>query len=435
MRRRLTPFAVRLAVVAAAAMAIRVVYLLTIGDDVVGIGDFYFYHWSANLIAEGRGYADPFLLDSFGVELPTAEHPPLWSVLLSFVSMLGGSGSPLGVTGTEGDYLAHRLAGCLVGAAVVVLVGLLGRRLAGERLGLAAAGVAAVYPVLVTADASMMSETLYGFFVVVALLLAYGLIDRASAPRAAALGAVIGLAALTRGEGLFLLPLLGIPLAWRGGRPGRALRVGAVCLGMVLVIAPWTIRNQSAVDRFVPISTNEGGVIGGANCHRTYHGEDLGFWRADCLPEQDEPRAKAEYAEQGRREGIEYAREHAGRLLTVVVPVRILRTWDLWQTERQSLLVEGRDPGTWRAGLILYFALLPLTGWGLVALHRRGVPIWPLVSLLVLVTVSSVGGFGNPRFRHAAELALVCGGAVGLLCAWDRIREIARIPAVRDALE
>ncbi|MGH2715662.1 MAG: glycosyltransferase family 39 protein [Thermoleophilaceae bacterium] len=431
----LTRFGVRLALVAVAALAIRVVYLLTVGEDVVGIGDFYFYHWSANLIAEGRGFTDPFVLTSFGTELPTAEHPPLWSLFLSLVSLLGGSGSPVGVTGPEGDYLAHRLAGCLVGAGVVGLIGLLGRRLGGERLGLAAAGIAAVYPVLVTADASLMSESLYGLFVVLALLLAYRLIDRPDPWRASALGAVIGLAALTRGEGLLLLPLLALPLAWRGGRAGRGLRIAAVCLGMLVVVAPWTVRNHLALARFVPISTNEGGVIGGANCHRTYYGEDLGYWRTDCLPKQDEPIGKAEYAEQGRRQGIEYARENLGRLLTVVVPVRILRTWDLWQTERQVLLVEGRDPETWRAGLIAYFALLPLAGGGLLLLRRRGVSMWPLASLLVVVTVSSIGGFGNPRFRHAAEIALVTSGAVGLRYCWQRAREIARIPAVRDALE
>jgi Dolichyl-phosphate-mannose-protein mannosyltransferase len=435
MARALARFPARLALVAVAALTIRAAYLLVIGQDVVGIGDFYFYHWSANLIADGRGFTDPFLLTSFGVEMPTAEHPPLWSHLLAVVSLLGGAGSPVGVAGTEGDFLAHRLAGCIVGVALVVLIGLVGRRLGGERLGLVAAGIAAVYPVLITADASLMSETLYGLFVVLAVLLAYRLIDRPSARRAAALGAVIGLAALTRGEGLLLLPLLALPVAWRGGRDGRALRVGAACLATVLVVAPWTIRNHFAVDRFVPISTNEGGVIGGANCHGTYHGEDLGYWRTDCLPVQDRPIAKAEYAEQGRERGIEYAREHAGRLLTVVIPVRIMRTWDLWQTERQSTLVEGRDPKTWRAGVIVYFALLPLAAAGLVALRRIGEPIWPLVSLLVLVTVSSMGGFGNPRFRHAAEIALVIGGAAGLLYAWQRAREIARIPAVREALE
>jgi Dolichyl-phosphate-mannose-protein mannosyltransferase len=435
MTRHLSSFRVRLALVAAAALIIRVVYLLAVAQDVPGIGDFYFYHWSANLLADGSGYTDPFVLGIYGVSLPTAEHPPLWSFLLAVVSKLGGAGSEVGVTAPAGDFLAHRLTGCVVGAAVVVAVGSLGRRLGGERLGLVAAGIAAVYPVLVTSDASLMSETLYGLFVVVAVLLAYRLIDRPTVGRAAALGAVIGLAALTRGEGLLLLPLLAIPLAWRGGRSGRALRVGAACVAMLIVIAPWTIRNLSALDRFVLVSTNDGGVIGGANCKRTYGGNDLGYWRTDCLPDENRPTAKAEWADEGRRRGIEYARENTGRLLTVVIPVRVLRTWDLWQTERQSLRLEGRDPEVWRAGVIVYLALLPLAALGLIVLRRRGVPIWPLAALVVALTVSSVLGYGNPRFRHAAEITLVVAGAAGLLHAWERAREIARIPSVREALD
>ena len=105
----LARFGTRLALVVCTALVIRVTYLLTSGEDVLGLGDFYFYHWSANLLADGRGFTDPFLLTSFGVELPTAEHPPLWSMLLSLVSVLGGSGSPVGVMRPEGVYLSQRL--------------------------------------------------------------------------------------------------------------------------------------------------------------------------------------------------------------------------------------------------------------------------------------------------------------------------------------
>ena len=43
-----------------------------------------------------------------------------------------------------------------------MIVALLGRRLAGERAGLIAAGIAAIYPTLIAADGALMSETLYG---------------------------------------------------------------------------------------------------------------------------------------------------------------------------------------------------------------------------------------------------------------------------------
>ncbi len=100
----------------------------------------------------------------------------------------------------------HRLLGALIGTVTVVLIGLLARAIAGPRAGLIAAVIAAVYPILVTADGSLMSETLYGALVAGALLVAHARCDAApSCGAAAGFGALVALAALTRGEGLGLL--------------------------------------------------------------------------------------------------------------------------------------------------------------------------------------------------------------------------------------
>ena len=93
--------------------------------------------------------------------------------------------SLFGGTGFE----AHRLTGCVLGAFVIVIIGLLGRRAGGERVGLLAAGIATVYPTLVAADGSLMSETLYGLLVGLALLVALRMRDEPRVLLAAALGA------------------------------------------------------------------------------------------------------------------------------------------------------------------------------------------------------------------------------------------------------
>ncbi len=46
-------------------------------------------------------------------------------------------------------------------------------------------------------------------------------------------------------------------LGWRGSLGAAAL----VCVGIVVVVAPWTVRNAYALDRFVPISTGGGQVL------------------------------------------------------------------------------------------------------------------------------------------------------------------------------
>ena len=395
-------FRSRLAAITAGALALRVLYTVLIADDVPGVGDFFDYHGIANLLADGRGFVDPFL-STRAHPYPSALHPPLWPLALAAASKLGAD-----------SFLAHRLVGCVAGTATVYLLGLLGRRAGGERAGLLAAGVAALYPTLIAADGSLMSETLYGTFVAVALLLAYRLLDRPGAGRAAALGAAIGLAALTRGEGVLFIPLLALPLAWRGGRPGRLLRLAAPLAAAALVIAPWTIRNWIELDRPVPISTNDSTVVAGANCHGVYHGPDIGFWHLDCVPRREPGLGEAKQTEIWRRAGRDYAADHRPRLVAVVVMVRELRTWDFFQPRRQTKLAEGRDHRVQEAGTAVYYLLLALAVYGAVLLRRRRAPLLVLLSPVLVVILSTAASFGLPRFRHAAELSLVVLAALAL---------------------
>jgi 4-amino-4-deoxy-L-arabinose transferase-like glycosyltransferase len=338
----------------------------------------------------------------------TAAHPPLYPTLLAGMSLVGLK-----------SVLAHRALGAFLGGVTIVLVALIGRRIGGERVGLAAALIAALYPLLVAADGAPMSESLYGLLIAACLLVALTLRERRSLVLAAALGALIGLAALTRSEALLLLVLLGVPLTWRAWRPMLALF--AAC---VVVLVPWTIRNASAFDRLTPISHNDSTVLAGANCDRTYHGADLGSWRFDCISSRTTFR-EGKQAAIWRREGIDYATGHAGRW-PAVVPVRVLRTWDLWQPHRQVELAEGRARWAETAGVVVYFLLLPLAIGGGVLLWRRDrAAAAILLAPALLVTLSSAIGYGNPRFRHAFELSIVVLASTAVVAFVERRRPAA----------
>jgi 4-amino-4-deoxy-L-arabinose transferase-like glycosyltransferase len=293
----------------------------------------------------------------------------------------------------------HRAFGLLCGATSIALMGVLGRRVGGEKLGLVAAGVCAVYPLMVIVDGALMSETAYTPLVILVLLAAF-------ARRSFLLGAAIGLAALCRSEALLLLPVLAWPLLW----PSGLSRVALATLGCVLVIAPWTIRNAIALDHLVPISTNDSTVIAGANCPRTYAGEDIGFWRLDCLP----PRRVDNEAAQSdiwRADGLRYAREHASRLL-VVIPVRVLRTFSLFQPRRQVLFAEGRWIRGEQLAIASFFLLALLAILGARTLRDS---LLVLLAPLVVVLITVVIGYGHPRLRHVFEPSLMLMGAAGIL--------------------
>lgn len=393
-------FARRLGAIVAGALALRLLYVLVLTPHLRGLGDATYYHELANVLADGRGFVDP------GNGTATALHPPLFPLLLTPFAKLG-----------LGTYMGQRVVVSLVGAATVAVVGLLGRRLAGSRAGLIAAALAAASPVLISADSAVMSETLLGLLVALTALAAYRLVDAPSLGRAALVGAGIGLAALTRGEALLLLPLLALPIALR--LPERRVAMLAVtALATALVIAPWTIRNLTTFEKPVPISTNEGNLLAGANCPSTYRGRDIGSWDLRCIP-------KAPVAEESvalarfRRIGLDYAGDHVERVPLVLI-ARLGRTFELFQPVRQARHAEGRAAGLEIAGAAWFLVLLPVGAAGALVLHHRRLALSPLLAPFGLAVGATLVGYGVPRFRHPADVALLVLVAVAVEALLER---------------
>ena len=378
----------------ALGVALRLAQTLLIAPWPPGIfNDEAYYATLAQLVADGKGFIRPAeYLD--GLSIPTAERAPLFTTLVAGLYKLGFSG---------GD---GRLVGLLTGGGTIAALGLLGRRLAGARAGLLAAGVAALYPTLIAADGAMMTESTYGVFAAFSMLAAYRLLDAPGLGRALVLGVLLGVAALARAEALLMLPLLLVPLL---RRPGGLRTAAAVCAAFVVVLVPWTVRNWSAFDRPVLIATEGGETLAGANCDETYYGERIGTWSYTCAAFSGRGNEAKELNEAGRK-GIRYAREHAERV-PLVAAARFARTWGLWDP---FAVPEGRRAWVQRLGAALYFALIPLAVYGLVLLRRRRVPVLIVLAPFVTVTVTALLAYGQIRFRHSAELSLVVLGAVAL---------------------
>jgi hypothetical protein len=280
-----------------------------------------------------------------------------------------------------------------------------------------------------------MSESLYGLTIAATILAAVWLMERPSPRRAAVLGAAIGLAALTRTEALALVVLL-VPFAVRGAG-GRRLRLAAVAVvATAVVVAPWCIRNTLEFDRPVGVSTGDGGVLAGANNHDAYYGPQKGAWNLAGLTLRRSARAErfddAALSARLRRKGLDYAGDHAGRLVPVA-GVRVLRTWSVWPLDPDekvtyNAFVGGRDKGAEWAALAMGWAVMALAVAGGIALRRRGVPLVPLVAPLVLVTVVSALFFGDVRFREAADVSLVLLAAAALSRLPDRAGAGAEAP-------
>jgi len=181
------------------------------------------------------------------------------------------------LTGGEHERFA-RLVLALIGSLSVLFTYLLARRLTrrfhpspcqSEEKGgnvvaaLVGAFAVAVYPALLEYQGMLMSEPLAATLLsggALALLWAWkGEWRRWLLP-----GALFGALAMVRPEYLGVAVLVAAVIFAREARDDwrRSLLRAAVFLGaLVIVIAPWTIRNAVVLDRFVPLSTGGGQVL------------------------------------------------------------------------------------------------------------------------------------------------------------------------------
>ncbi len=197
--RRRNRFAAGLAVIGAGALAVRLAAVTAWYRHLpLGATDNYFYWAQARAVARGDGFVNPFEAG----QVPSAAHPPLYSTYLAVFSRVGLD------TPTQ-----FRVASCLLGVATVVVIGIIARRIAGDRAGLLAAGFAAIFPPLWIADGTLVSESVYALTIALTLLAGHVFATRRDVRSAAALGLMIGLATLGRTEGIGLVVLLAWPLA------------------------------------------------------------------------------------------------------------------------------------------------------------------------------------------------------------------------------
>lgn len=187
------------------------------------------------------------------------------------------------VTGGVHERLA-RIVLALLGTLAILFTYLLARRLADALptyaskrewvpvvAALIAALVVAIYPATIEYTGMLMTEPLAATLLSGAIL---GILWAAGGtPRGGAVpwwrwlvpGLTLGALALVRPEYLAIGLLLALIVALRQLRHSdwkRAVLAGVVvALGLIVVVAPWTIRNAVALDRFVTVSTGGGQVL------------------------------------------------------------------------------------------------------------------------------------------------------------------------------
>jgi len=393
----ISPFAKRLALIALVALVGRLVYVHFELHYALLTDEAWYIGMARKLFSAKRWTS------IFPPEGPTAQHGPLTSVIMAPFAWIWPGAT---------DGLRNVMA--LVGTGTVVMMGLTGREAGGPRVGLVAATLAAVMPDFWIRDGLVASEPVAALIVVTAVFIALKYRRGLSVWAALAMGALCGLVALARPEIAPVLIVITAILVVRHSS-GRAVVNGLVALmAATVLVAPWTIYNQSRFPRAVIVSNNLGITLAGANCHLTYYSWSyIGYDTSICWNAAQDAATKVSSDESVqsavmRQAALAYAVHHVTRL-PLVAAMRV--AWFLglyrpgWVVHMGTL---GGQPAwsTW-AQAVAFYLVFP-AAMALWWLNRRRP--WPHLLLALLVANSFlvvVVFVGHWRYRVTLDVAMV----------------------------
>lgn len=399
----------------AVALLLRVAYVFAVHRfDAQPSSDSISYDQIAWNLARGMG----FQLQGEVALYPTAKSPLLpWLVSLLYR-----------VTGHF--YFGALLLQCVIGAFVPVLTRVLGRSMFGPGVGRAAGWLAVVHPLLLFFSGYLLTESLFSVLVLGSLAASVAWLKNPRATLAFRAGVLWGLTCLTRPTAM-PMPLVVVLWAWAPlglmlAPAVRAKQVGLVFLGLLLTIAPWTIRNAIVLRDFVPITTGGGRTLLDANNAKVWDTPEL---RGNAISTAEEEPWKSRFNGHSEVEVDRMASQEAiafglsrWRQWPEMTLIKLGRFWRLnamtpstgrWFA-RGSLpdrLLSAADP------LLLWsIVVLPLALWGLgrtLRWSRRHFQLLPLWTIAVF-TFGSVVFWGSLRLRVPVEPLVLLYAAAGI---------------------
>jgi len=390
-------------------LAVRLCYSLLAPQPTIPAGaDQYYYRGQATLITHGHWWDVPGSVINGSPGIPGAAHPPLFSAVLAVADFLG-------IRGVDGQ----RALLCFIGVFAVVFCGRIGARLGGRLGEVVVTWVAVLWPGMWIYNGEVLSESVTVPLVAATLLTLYRFREKSTPARAAVLGLLVALCALTRPE-LLILVVVFAPLWFPSRSWRRRLSLTVVFLAAAaLLIGPWVGRNLHDYSHTEIISANFGSVIVGANCAPTYSGPLLGAWDATCATSLHPPLGDASVVDSYYRSvGEHYARTHLSRTPTVVA-ARLGRALGVWPAPSQAVTWNATAAGVWPRWsswlyLITWWISIPLAIIGAVSLRRQRMVGWPLYVLIVLYFGVSAVLYADPRFASSCQPALAVLIGIGL---------------------
>jgi 4-amino-4-deoxy-L-arabinose transferase-like glycosyltransferase len=406
------------------ALALRAAYAwLVHGLAAVPSSDSTTYDTIAWNLARGMG----FQLGADTGLYPTAFVPPALPWALSLLYRATGH-----------SFFAAVMLMCFFGALVPPLLRLLGRTMFGPAVGTWAGWLAAVHPVLIFFSGYVMTESLFSVALLLALLASVAWIKQPRAGRAFWSGVLWGAASLTRPTAL---PLALIVAIWGWGPLGLALapgerrrQVSMLLLGLVLSVAPWTIRNAASLHAFVPITTGGGRSLLDSNNPVVWDDDDkrggaIAVLTTEPWATRFRGLSEVELDRRSRTEALAFLRSRVAEWPRNAL-AKFARFWrwtaltpstGTWSSDATSLASRLQRLDPLLPWSILFF---PLAVWGLVRTfrgtrrHFQFLPLW----VIAAATLGTLVYWGSLRLRVPIEPLVTLYAATGAADIVRRVR-------------
>lgn len=429
-----------LAAILVVATGLRVAAALYQGNavtDLPGIFDQISYDGLAQRIVGGYGFsfAEEHWPATRGGE-PTAHWSYLYTLYLAGI---------YGLFGIQ-PVVARLLQAVIAGLLHPWLTWRLGRRVFGPRAGLVAAGLSAVYIYFVYYAGGLLTETFYFLGILWSLDCAMRITAQGDRPKWRLwleLGAAIGVTALLRQLFLLFAPFIFLWIWWnlpRAGvtaaRPSPALHgvrwpalKGLLVTGcvIVLLIAPWTIRNYRAFGILVPLNTNAGFAFFWGN-HPIYGTQFVPLLPADgpsyqdLIPVELRPLNEGQLDQALLKEGLRFVAQDPVRYLLLSLS-RTREYFKFWPSSGSGFISNVSRVGSF--GLLLPFMLYGL--WCAIPLLRRPshpaqrAQIMLLLLFMVVYTLLHLLTWALVRYRLPVDAVLLSFAALGMGDLWQRM--------------
>jgi 4-amino-4-deoxy-L-arabinose transferase-like glycosyltransferase len=312
-----------------------------------------------------------------------------------------------------------RIAQCVLGTLTILLVYAIGSHGFDQSVALLAAAIYALWPTALLYSAELGSEPLYAFLFCWFIFAALKFGGQPNWLYAIAAGLLLGLAMLTRSNGVLMVMLV-IPWAiWQFRLTPRLLVRGlAVSLIATAALIPWTFRNYVVFHAFVPFETGGGDVaLGSYNRVVATDPVYYGYW---VFPTSELPEYRERITAPNNelvRDRVElqlarqWLRDHHEKLW-YLTEMRFIRSWTPFLEASSPRLYRLGMLASWGPILILFaFAFFPT------ALHflRDGHPGWIVHLGVMHFVLTALIFWGASRFRYPVEgLCIILASAAAV---------------------